>query len=165
MSGITYEVYPHDHIYDNWSAGVFATFDFTALCEASGAEAMNQLTPQAIENHVYGMTMIRNFVSGHGSLHNDPVSYAGVTGFEDFGGNKLAVIGGIITLPDERGKGHSSATISALCEVASGSEAVDQHGHRGLLAKCNQHSHGLTEKLGFSEQDTHLGKTIMVKML
>lgn len=159
MSGITYEVYPHD-----WAGHNDVPLSFHGLCEASSTEAMNQLTQQDIRNHAYGMAMVRSFVSGHGVPHRDVVSYAGVTGFEEFNGSKLAVIGGILTLPDERGKGHSTTTISALCEVVSGFEAVGQHGHQGLLAKCNQHSHSLTQKLGFSEQGKALGKTIMVKM-
>lgn len=159
-----YDVEPKDYTYHNWPAAEYSKPDFTQLCELSETEHMNKLTPEDIQNHAYGMAMVRFFLSGHNIPHVDAVSYAGITGFEEHDGGLLAVVGGILTLPNERNKGHGLATTSALCEVASSAEAISQYGHVGLLARCNEHSHSLTDKLGFAEKGMELGKMVMVKM-
>ena len=126
-------------------------FSYEKLCAQSLKEDMKPLHELAIfGKHLYGTAAHGWFVSGHGVYHEDVVSYAAVAGFEEHDGKKLAEIGGVVTLPWERGNGYSTAVVSKVIELASSEEAIAEHGHEGLMAKCNESSIGLfVAKFGF----------------
>ncbi len=160
-----YELVPHDTIYYEPSGDAFLELDFEEICELSSQEDMKALDPITIKNHPIGMAMVSEFMSPHWVFHCDVMSYAGVTGFEKYDGKNLAVVGGIITLPQFRNQGVGTKTVAGLLNAASTPEMVAKYGHKGFIAKCNADSKLLTEKLGFTEVGHKLGKLVMVKML
>lgn len=162
---MSYELVSHDttHYEPDWDTDIGLNFE--EICIQSWLENMITLGPGTIERHPLGMAMVNKFVSGHGVLHNDVVSYAGVTGFEDYDGKNLAVVGGIITLPIYRNKGFGTKTVEGLLSAASTPETVTKHGHQGFIAKCNKDSKMLADKLGFTAAGEELGKLVMVKTL
>lgn len=139
---------------------------FTKICAASAEGNMKPLDQDKINQHLYGMAMEGGFLSGHGVWHSDVISYAAVTGFEEHDGKKLAEIGGVVTLPGERGLGYSTATVSKVLELASSDGAVAEHGHKGFLAKCNSNSIGLfVAKFGFEITGAQDQQQIAIKYL
>lgn len=161
---MSYELVSHNATYydPEWDTNIGLNFE--EICMQSWFEDMNTLGPGTIERHPLGMAMINKFVSGHGVVHNDVVSYAGVTGFEEYNGENLAVIGGIITLPTYRNKGLGTKTVEGLLSTASTPEMVAEHEHLGFIARCNKDSKLLTDKLGFTCIGEELGKFVMIKI-
>lgn len=157
----TYEIQPKDYTYP--CMGENAPLDFSGLCAVSANEHMHAMSTQLLKAQPYGMTMLRYYLSGHGVPHLTPVSYAGVKGFVEHGDIKRAMIGSILTLPSERNKGFATAVVKALCEVVSTKDAIQAHGHNGLLARCNETSQHLLQNLGFTAYSNTDNGVIMFK--
>jgi hypothetical protein len=138
--------------------------DFESLFKTSVAEDMKPLDATAMQKHPFSMAMVGIYWTPHHVQKVDVLSYAGVTGFEEYRDKKLAVVGSFITPPPFRHAGHSLGTVDQLLEIASTPEAIIEHGHAGFMARCNTSSERLTKKLGFSEAGRELGKVVMVRM-
>jgi hypothetical protein len=162
----TYELMPAHATYYLHSIDEDVPLDFEELCVATLSEDMKPLDEISIKSHLYSMAMVGTFWSGHNVQHTDVVAYAGVTGFEEHNGMKLAEIGGVITLPGERNAGHSTSTIGKVLEDASLDESLAEHGHEGFLAKCNPNSIGLfVTKFGFEIAGHDATRYIAIKHL
>lgn len=164
MTHPNFTLLPHTATYYDHGADDYVPLDYTAICEQSQAENMQPLTPLAISEHPFGMATVAEWWSAHGVQHTDVAAYTGITGFEQYNGKKYAILGAMVALPWARGKGIGFTTANAVHELASSDAATTAHGHVGLLARCNPHSQKLTEKLGFTQVSSVLGKAIMVKL-
>jgi hypothetical protein len=160
-----YRLVAHDATYYDYSVDEHLPLDFAEICQVSLAEGMKPLSANDIQKHLFGIAVLGSYSAPHRFEHTEVVAYAGITAFEHYMGSKLAIIGGIITLPRVRKQGQGISMVAKLCEISGSEEAVGVHGHQGFLARCNDDSKKLTKKLGFSEKGKQLGKTLMVKML
>ena len=138
------------------------------ICQASLNEEMMPLTETAMHNeHLYGMAMVGSWVTPRGNHIQRVLSYAAVTGFVEHPWGKLAEVGSVITLPEERLKGYGTSVVGMVLKLASTKAALAEHGHTGFIAKCNVDSVGMfAGKLGFSQEgNNEAGQAIMLKHL
>jgi GNAT superfamily N-acetyltransferase len=124
---------------------------------------MIPLDAAGMQSHPLGLAMVHAWVSGHGFFHKEPVAYTGITGFKEYEGKKLAIVGGVITLPAARGKKLGHMTVGGLLEIAASDDSTAQYGHEGFIAKCNENSEGLFLNHGFEVIALEEGKTVMMK--
>lgn len=133
------------------------------LCRASQKADMLPLSPKDILAHPLGVVAVGTYSTrGHFELA-DALSYAGITGFSEIDGDKMAVIGGVITKPSARQLGLAYHTIKEVLTVGSMPATIMNHDHQGYMARCNNASIGIFQELGFDAVDSEGGRTIMAK--
>jgi|GEM_PF-5511633 len=166
MIGYEFKLMSHTDLYYEVELDEYTTFSFDEICELTGQEDMKPLTPAAIERHALGKAMVAFYSTPHRFENVQVCSYAGITGFEEQAGKKLAVVGGVLTHPWFRGLGLAQKTVEGLVQEASSLPATHLHMHDGLMARCNNASAAPLAKLGFEEQapGPSMGKIIMQKL-
>jgi len=124
--------------------------DFSNLFAASLLEDVAPLDEASIMAHPLGLMTVGTYWSARGNRHSHVLSHAAVTGFEEYECSKLAVIGGVLTLPEARGEGHAFRTLKSLLQHMSIGRVKAEHEHLGFMAVCNAPALELfTTKLGF----------------
>lgn len=126
------------------------------LIRVTVAEDVKPLSMETVQQHALGIGA---------TITGKVLSYAGITGFAEVGGDKLAVVGGVITHPAARRRSLAMLTVGQLVAAASEPEWTNAFEHSGFVARCNSMSESLFEKLGFTSVSHHAGRTTMQRML
>lgn len=160
-----YELVSNDnpHLYnpttEYWSPSLEDLLAFTQEAD------MKELSSDDIKNHFLGCSIVGSRYQLPFANHHSVLSYAGITGSDDFQGKLCAIIGGVIVHPEARKIGLGSLTVNWLIQTASSNRLQDQLKYDGFIARCNKISIKLFAHLGFVAIQEEESKTTMFKSL
>lgn len=140
-----------------------ACVDLVPLLEVSQTADMLPLSTQKAQTHPLGVVAVGLLKTENGAT-KEPLAHVAVTEFRyDESGEKMAVVGGMVTEPKVRGARLGTYTLQVLLHEAQSPAFVQQHGHSTLMARCNQSSAGIFGTLGFTCAGVQDGKAVMLK--
>jgi hypothetical protein len=162
-----YEVVSNDnpHLYAAASEYWSPSLEDLLVYSREGKGAMNPLTTHDVRGHSLGCSMVGTWYDLPFADHQGVLSYAAITGREEFQGKICAVIGGVIVHPSVRRVGVGTLTVDWLVKTASTKAFQMQWEHEAYIARCNTLSAKLFAALDFIEVQEEESKTIMFKSL